>query len=312
MKLVAEPPPTLQPLGYATKFVADPPPTLQPVYLFGKVISPVVRLMSTWKVAPPPVPASVPPPADGEPHPRHWKATTASRSAWIARARAVGRRTRERERERKRKGGGTMLRCSFARQPGAHQACAVVLRATGAAPRAPPRTTGCFSPAGRASIPLPGSACGRPARARRFSRSSLTRRRDGRRHRCATGSGGQLQIRQQDDRNVHPIFVVSQPEQQLVGLLLADQDPVGPHEGEELGRLRGIGQRLDPRARLDVGARHRLPDVRPLVDQQDDLGAHRSLLLGPSCTRDASPTSNSSRPYPRYAPPFTCRDWPVM
>src|SRR5712692_5397780 len=80
-KLVAEPPPTLQPLGYATKFVADPPPTLQPVYLFGKVISPVVKLMSTWKVAPPPVPASVPPPADGEPHPLHWKATTASRSA---------------------------------------------------------------------------------------------------------------------------------------------------------------------------------------------------------------------------------------
>src|SRR5216684_1351563 len=87
-KFVAEPPPTLHPGAYATKFVADPPPTLQPVYLFGKVISPVVKLMSTWKVAPPPVPASVPasvpppvPPADGEPHPLHWKATTASRSA---------------------------------------------------------------------------------------------------------------------------------------------------------------------------------------------------------------------------------------
>src|SRR5712691_1614140 len=153
MKLVAEPPPTLQPLGYATKFVADPPPTLQPVYLFGKVISPVVRLMSTWKAAPPPVPASVPPPADGEPHPLHWKATTASRSVWIARVRAVAQGTRERERERKRKGSGTMLRGSFARQPGAHQACAVVLRATGAALRAPPRITGCFSPPGRASIP---------------------------------------------------------------------------------------------------------------------------------------------------------------
>ena len=46
MKFVAEPPPTLQPLGQATTFVAEPPPTLQPEYLLGKAIRPVVRLMS--------------------------------------------------------------------------------------------------------------------------------------------------------------------------------------------------------------------------------------------------------------------------
>src|SRR6267143_3312719 len=73
MKFVAEPPPTVQPLGQATKFVADPPPTVQPEYLLGKVIRPVVRLMSTWNVEPVPAspPPSVPPPVPdaAEPHP---------------------------------------------------------------------------------------------------------------------------------------------------------------------------------------------------------------------------------------------------
>jgi hypothetical protein len=73
MKFVAEPPPTVQPPGQATKFVADPPPTVQPEYLFGKVTRPVVRLMSTWNVepVPPSLPPSVPPPLPdaAEPHP---------------------------------------------------------------------------------------------------------------------------------------------------------------------------------------------------------------------------------------------------
>src|SRR4051812_6606649 len=91
MKFVAEPPPTLQPLGYATKFVAEPPPTLQPEYLFGNVIRPVVRLMSTWNVDPASAPPSVPPsvpesapplfPAAPPPHPEVAEASTIATTA---------------------------------------------------------------------------------------------------------------------------------------------------------------------------------------------------------------------------------------
>ena len=47
MKFPVEEPPTVQPLGNATKLVILDPPTVQPEYLFGKTIVPLVRSMLT-------------------------------------------------------------------------------------------------------------------------------------------------------------------------------------------------------------------------------------------------------------------------
>jgi hypothetical protein len=58
--------------------------------LFGKVISPLVRLMSTWKVDPPSVPPSLAPAGDDEPQPE-LGAPQASRSTGTASAHAIER-----------------------------------------------------------------------------------------------------------------------------------------------------------------------------------------------------------------------------
>lgn len=47
MKFVPAAPPTVQPVGKATKFVAAAPPTVHPEYLFGKLMTPLVRSIVT-------------------------------------------------------------------------------------------------------------------------------------------------------------------------------------------------------------------------------------------------------------------------